>query len=53
MKGLVLQTTFRECVFTAIFGGITSVAFSADGRHLAISDSNGGIITKIGYGRLV
>ncbi|QKQ75422.1 WD40 repeat domain-containing protein [Nostoc sp. TCL240-02] len=37
------QATFRECAFAATFGGITSVAFSADGYHLAISDSNGGI----------
>ncbi|MBD2200486.1 MULTISPECIES: WD40 repeat domain-containing protein [Calothrix] len=37
------QTTFRDCVFAATFGGITSVAFSADGCRLATSDTNGEI----------
>jgi WD40 repeat protein len=37
------KTIFRDCVFAATFGGITSVAFSSDGLCLASSDTNGEI----------
>ena len=37
------QASFRDCIFAATFGGITSVAFSSDGLTLATSDTNGGI----------
>ena len=34
---------FVNCAFASTFGGVTSVAFSADGNQLATSDSNGSI----------
>ncbi|MBD2386262.1 NB-ARC domain-containing protein [Cylindrospermum sp. FACHB-282] len=37
------QARFRDCVFAATFGGITSVVFSSDWRCLATSDTNGDI----------
>lgn len=37
------QAHFRDCLFAATFGGITSVAFSSDGLALASSDTNGEI----------
>ncbi|MBD2122585.1 NB-ARC domain-containing protein [Trichocoleus sp. FACHB-262] len=37
------QAEFIHCVFAATFGGITSVAFNADGQLLATSDTNGDI----------
>ena len=37
------KTTFRDCLFAATFGGVTGVAFSADGLSLATSDTNGEI----------
>ena len=34
---------FVNCAFASTFGGVTSVAFSADGSQLATSDTNGSI----------
>lgn len=34
---------FVNCAFASTFGGVTSVAFSADGNQLATSDTNGSI----------
>lgn len=34
---------FVHCAFASTFGGVTSVAFSADGQQLATSDTNGSI----------
>ncbi|HEY9859571.1 MAG TPA: NB-ARC domain-containing protein [Candidatus Obscuribacterales bacterium] len=37
------QAEFIDCAFAATFGGITSVAFNAEGQLLATSDTNGDI----------
>lgn len=37
------QAQFANCAFAATFGGVTAVAFSPDGQHLATSDTNGSI----------
>ncbi len=37
------EAAFVNCAFAATFGGVTSVAFSADGKQLATSDTNGSI----------
>jgi predicted NACHT family NTPase len=35
------QANLVECIFTRVFGSVASVAFSIDGKLLAIGDSNG------------
>ncbi|XHX79991.1 MAG: NB-ARC domain-containing protein [Stenomitos frigidus ULC029] len=37
------DAAFEHCAFASTFGGVTSVAFSADGNQLATSDTNGSI----------
>lgn len=37
------HATFHHCAFASTFGGVTAVAFSADGQQLATSDTNGAI----------
>lgn len=34
---------FVDCAFAATFGGVTSVAFSPDGKQFATSDTNGNV----------
>ncbi len=34
---------FVNCAFASTFGGVTAIAFSPDGHHLATSDTNGSI----------
>ncbi|WP_019508820.1 NB-ARC domain-containing protein [Pleurocapsa sp. PCC 7319] len=44
---------FSQCVFSKIFGGVLSVAYSPDGQYLATGDTNGEIILwEVNQGRL-
>ena len=46
------HATFEHCAFASTFGGVTSVAFSANGQQLATSDTNGAIqIWETGSGQ--